>query len=406
MDSSRGTGKTHIVYCLLAALVMFAVASLLCLGCASPSDSGKSAGSGGSHSKEYYEGYWVCSGYKKSGTTVSFDNLSPKDKETFPYLSMVLKDGLLGSVVQTKNGSGEADTLLMGEWKATSNGIRIDDAEFVLSGESLTAQQGDTLLYFQKCIWGRDLHVGTIMFEEISFDAPFDLAYVHDSVNPGSSYYGAVNSLRGYGPGLSMISRQTEANDITDMVDYFAGYEDCFTNFHGMSFFVRHDKENHWSDVEFVANGKWYSIGFSYFPNDPVDYSDYAETFYTTIQIGGNSAGSEPSNASASSVAPSGAISWKDAPGHIGERVTVYGPVLATNYASGSNGQPTYIDIGAAYPDENRVSVVVWGEDRGAFPQPPETMYENKTVRVTGEIYEYNGVCNIKITSPNQIEII
>lgn len=101
---------------------------------------------------------------------------------------------------------------------------------------------------------------------------------------------------------------------------------------------------------------------------------------------------------------PSGAISWTEAAQHVGETVTICGPVADTEYAETSEGSPTFIDLGAPYPDKSRVTIVVWGKDRESFPYPPETIPVGWTVYVTGEVYLYDGVCNIEVTSPSQIE--
>ena len=104
---------------------------------------------------------------------------------------------------------------------------------------------------------------------------------------------------------------------------------------------------------------------------------------------------------------PAGAISWEEASSHIGERVSVCGEVKDWEYRSGSNGRPTYIDMGTAYPNRSRVTIVIWEEDRDAFPGILDnTGYVGKTVCVTGEIYEYEGVCYIKAESPSQIEVL
>lgn len=103
---------------------------------------------------------------------------------------------------------------------------------------------------------------------------------------------------------------------------------------------------------------------------------------------------------------PDSAIGWAEASQHVGETVSIYGSVAGSTYASTSNGQPTYIDIGVAYPDINRVSIVVWGEDRGNFSPSPEDMCLGKTICVTGEVYIYNDACNIKVVSPSQIQIM
>jgi hypothetical protein len=103
---------------------------------------------------------------------------------------------------------------------------------------------------------------------------------------------------------------------------------------------------------------------------------------------------------------PDGAIKWTKAGKHVGETVTVYGPVKGSKYASTSNGEPTYIDIGASYPDSSRVSIVVWGEDRGSFSGSPEDMYLGETIAVTGEVYTYSDACNIEVSDPSQIRIV
>lgn len=112
------------------------------------------------------------------------------------------------------------------------------------------------------------------------------------------------------------------------------------------------------------------------------------------------------SSASSKSQIPAGAISWEDARAHVGETVTIYGPVTRSKYASTSNGSPTFIDIGASYPSDNRVTMTIWGKSRSAFPSSPEGMYNGKTVCVTGEVYLYKGVCNIEVTSPSQIQVL
>jgi hypothetical protein len=97
------------------------------------------------------------------------------------------------------------------------------------------------------------------------------------------------------------------------------------------------------------------------------------------------------------------AISCSEAKDHVGERTAVYGTVVSTKYASGSNGKPTFLDMCYSYPDPNRLTVVIWDENRGNFPQPPEDYYNSKTIYVSGLIVLYNGVPEIEVTSPNQI---
>jgi len=101
--------------------------------------------------------------------------------------------------------------------------------------------------------------------------------------------------------------------------------------------------------------------------------------------------------------APIDEISCHEAKNHIGERTTVYGTVVDTHYASGSSGKPTFLNMCYPYPDPNRFTVVIWGENRGKFSQPPEDYYDGKTIYVTGLIKEFKDVPEIEVTSPSQI---
>ncbi len=103
---------------------------------------------------------------------------------------------------------------------------------------------------------------------------------------------------------------------------------------------------------------------------------------------------------------PEGAIEWSEASQHVGEVVSVFGTVKGSKYASTSKGRPTFIDIGAGYPDKNRLTVTIWGENRGAVSPSPEAMYEGKTLCVTGEVYLYDGASNIEVSSPDQIAVL
>lgn len=125
-----------------------------------------------------------------------------------------------------------------------------------------------------------------------------------------------------------------------------------------------------------------------------------------------STASSEASTSASSSTTdvtaaiPDGAIEWTEASAHIGETVSVYGPVKGSSYLSDSEEKHTYIDIGAEYPDEHRVSMDVEDKNRGNFPGDPESIYLGKTVSVTGEIYEHDGIPYIKVASADQVKVL
>lgn len=95
-------------------------------------------------------------------------------------------------------------------------------------------------------------------------------------------------------------------------------------------------------------------------------------------------------------------ISASEAAKHVGETATVCGTVASAKYVAGSKGQPTFLNIDKAYPDQV-FTVVVWGDDRGRFPSPPEVAFEGKNICVTGQIETYKGKAQIVVHDPKQI---
>ena len=88
----------------------------------------------------------------------------------------------------------------------------------------------------------------------------------------------------------------------------------------------------------------------------------------------------------------------------MGRVATIRGPVAGTKYAATSNGSPTFLDLGAAYPSQRRVTIVIWNENRVKFGRP-EIRYRNRTICVRGRVQRYAGVPDIEVTSPTQIAI-
>ena len=99
------------------------------------------------------------------------------------------------------------------------------------------------------------------------------------------------------------------------------------------------------------------------------------------------------------------AILWSEAINHIGERTTVYGPVIGATYASSSKGQPTFLNVGKNYPDPARFTVLIWGSDRSKFSPAPENQFKGRTIYVYGLIELYQGSAEIIVNSPSQIQV-
>lgn len=98
-------------------------------------------------------------------------------------------------------------------------------------------------------------------------------------------------------------------------------------------------------------------------------------------------------------------IAWNKAEECIGIEATVCGPVMDTKWATGSNGKPTFLNLGRSYPDPDRFTVVIWEEYRCNFPEPPEKMYIGKTICVSGEVEEYKDSPQIEVRYPSQIKV-
>jgi len=129
-----------------------------------------------------------------------------------------------------------------------------------------------------------------------------------------------------------------------------------------------------------------------------------------SVQSSETSSQSLASNATATPTAtlkscPS-AIPWDQAYEYVGGRTTIEGPIVGTSYASDSRGQPTFLNIGKPYPDPDRFTVVIWGDDRGNFPFAPEVEYGNKTICVTGLVETYKGSSQIIADTASDIEIV
>ncbi len=100
-----------------------------------------------------------------------------------------------------------------------------------------------------------------------------------------------------------------------------------------------------------------------------------------------------------------GAVLWQDAANYVGEVETVCGPVAETHQETGPRGQPTFINVGRSFPEPDRFTVVIWEEHRANFDEAPDRAYDGETICVTGEIELYEGVPQIEVQRPAQIEL-
>ena len=70
---------------------------------------------------------------------------------------------------------------------------------------------------------------------------------------------------------------------------------------------------------------------------------------------------------------------------YIGDSVKVCGQVYDTYYAVRTENTPTFLNIGAKYPNQ-LLTVVIWGEARKQFYFKPEEFYKEKQECIIGKI--------------------
>jgi DNA/RNA endonuclease YhcR with UshA esterase domain len=88
---------------------------------------------------------------------------------------------------------------------------------------------------------------------------------------------------------------------------------------------------------------------------------------------------------------------------HVGEQATVCGIVASANFASGSRGSPTFLNLGRPCP-QHVFTAVVWGSSRDRFATPPEQL-AGRRLCVSGTISTYRGKAQIEVASPSRLEL-
>ncbi len=97
----------------------------------------------------------------------------------------------------------------------------------------------------------------------------------------------------------------------------------------------------------------------------------------------------------------SATLSTSEAVSHMGEQATVCGVVYGGHYAKSSKGQPTFINLDGAYPNQ-KFTIVIWGSDRHKFSSP-ERRYNDKRLCATGTIDSYRSTPQIVISNKSQL---
>ena len=98
------------------------------------------------------------------------------------------------------------------------------------------------------------------------------------------------------------------------------------------------------------------------------------------------------------------AIKLEDAAKHVGDSVNVCGKVAGGIFLEQMENSPTFLSLGAAYPDQ-LLTLVIWPDQRAQYKPEPETQYMDKDVCVTGKIVIMRDRPQIVLYKKDQIKI-
>lgn len=98
---------------------------------------------------------------------------------------------------------------------------------------------------------------------------------------------------------------------------------------------------------------------------------------------------------------PEGSISPGETVGHLGETATVCGTVASGMQFPKLNGEPTFMNIGKPFPDQD-FTVLIWGKNVGLFDQPLARL-KGKDICVTGLIVDGDSTPLIELVDVEQL---
>lgn len=96
-------------------------------------------------------------------------------------------------------------------------------------------------------------------------------------------------------------------------------------------------------------------------------------------------------------------IAWQKAKDYVDQQVAVLGTVAEYRYLPKINGAPTWINLGAKYPNKNRFSVVVWGDYRSQFGRALSSDLVSRQICVMGLVKLWDGVPQMELKRPQEL---
>ena len=97
-------------------------------------------------------------------------------------------------------------------------------------------------------------------------------------------------------------------------------------------------------------------------------------------------------------------IKIEDLSKHVGDSITVCTKIYGGIFLERSNGTPTLLNAGAAYPN-SPLTLLIRPDARGKFKEAPELFYKDKEVCISGTVILYKEKPEIIIYDEKQIVV-
>ncbi|WP_085920423.1 DUF559 domain-containing protein [Halomonas sp. CSM-2] len=111
-----------------------------------------------------------------------------------------------------------------------------------------------------------------------------------------------------------------------------------------------------------------------------------------------------PTSAAAAQECPN-AIHWSEVRNHMGETVTTQGLIKRITYKPDVNGSPTWIEVGASFPNPDRLTLLIWDNNRPEFASQLSQNIIGDDACVMGKVSEYRGDVQIQLKDADQLNV-
>ncbi|WP_415057961.1 hypothetical protein [Halopseudomonas sp.] len=97
---------------------------------------------------------------------------------------------------------------------------------------------------------------------------------------------------------------------------------------------------------------------------------------------------------------------WSLAKDYEDQRIAVIGNVAEYAYLPDIKGGPTWINIGAKYPVRDRLSIVIWADDRDKFGRALSSNLVDSQICAIGTVKLQDGTPEITLESPRELVLM